>query len=67
MKKVLCVCAACLVLACFTTSCNKKCTCKTYAAGVVMKTTEMELDKGQKCADYTQIVVEDPKTGIECK
>lgn len=67
MKKVLCVCAAALVLAFFSTSCNKKCTCKTYTAGVVVKTYEIELDKGQKCADYTGLIVEDPKTGVECR
>ncbi|MCR4680538.1 MAG: hypothetical protein K5636_02875 [Bacteroidales bacterium] len=67
MKKVLCICAATLMLAALSTSCNKKCECKTYVAGVVSVTNEIELDKGQKCADYTNIITEDPMTGIECK
>ena len=40
--------AATLLLAGVATSCNKKCECKTYVAGVVTTTTEMELDKGKK-------------------
>lgn len=67
MKKVLCICAAGMLLAFFSTSCNKKCECKTYTLGVVVNTSEIELDKGEKCADYTAIVTEDPKSGIECK
>ena len=67
MKKVLCILAAGLMIAALSTSCNKKCECKTYAAGVVVTTSEIELDKGEKCADYTALVTEDPKSGIECK
>lgn len=67
MKKVLCICAAGLMIAALATSCNKKCECKTYVAGVVTTTTTMELDKGKKCSDYTGLISEDPKTGIECK
>ena len=69
MKKVVLALAAIAVVACFTfTSCNKKCTCKTYAAGVVTVTQEdMEIDKDKKCSDYTALVSTDPKTGVECK
>lgn len=68
MKKVLCIAAATLMIAALSTSCNKKCECKTYAAGVVVGNSyEIELDKGQHCSDYTKLVSEDPKTGIECK
>lgn len=67
MKKVLCIVAATLMIAAVSTSCNKKCECKTYAAGVVISTNTMELDKGKKCSDYTGLISEDPKTGVECK
>lgn len=67
MKKVMAIFGAALLLAGVATSCNKKCECKTYVAGVVTTTTEMELDKGKKCSDYSAIITEDPKTGVECK
>jgi hypothetical protein len=67
MKKVMAIFGAALLLAGVATSCNKKCECKTYVAGVVTTTAEMELDKGKKCSDYTAIITEDPKTGVECK
>jgi len=67
MKKLLVVLAAAGLLFAMS-SCNKTCTCKTYAAGIVTYTQEdMEIDKGKKCADYTKIITEDPKTGVECK
>lgn len=70
MKKVVLALAAVAVVACFSlTSCNKKCTCKTYAAGVVVQTTEdVELDRDtyKKCSDLNTIVLADPKTGMEC-
>lgn len=67
MKKALVI-IACVALVGAFTSCNKKCTCKTYAAGVVTVTQEdVEIDKDKKCSDYTAIVSEDPKTGVECK
>lgn len=68
MKKVLLALAAIAVVACFS-SCNKHCTCKTYVAGVVTVTNEdVELDKDsyKKCSDMNTIVVEEPKTGVEC-
>lgn len=59
------------MVAMFTTSCNKKCTCKTYLNGVVMTTSEdVELDKDsyKKCSDMNTIVtVSDKKNGMECK
>ena len=58
---------AALLVAGVATSCNKKCECKTYVAGVVATTTEIELDKDEKCSDYTGIISQDPKTGVECK
>ena len=67
MKKVMAIFGAALLLAGVATSCNKKCECKTYVAGVVTKTTTQEIDKDQTCADYTQLITEDPKTGIEGK
>ena len=68
MKKVVLALAAIAVVACFSlTSCNKKCECKTYAAGIVATTSEIEVESGKKCKDYTRLVTEDPKTGVECK
>ncbi len=69
MKKVLLTLAAIATVACFS-SCNKHCTCKTYAAGVVVSTEEdVELDKDtyKKCSEMNKIVVADPKTGVECE
>lgn len=66
MKKIVLALAVIATVACFS-SCNKKCTCKTYVAGVVTLTEEdVEVDKDKKCKDYTAIITEDPKTGIEC-
>lgn len=67
MKKILAIFAATLMLAGVATSCNKKCECKTYTLGVVANTSEVEVENGKKCSDYTAIVTEDPKTGVECK
>lgn len=68
MKKIVLALAAVAVVACFSlTSCNKKCECKTYVAGVVASTTEVEVESGKKCKDYTILVSEDPKYGQECK
>ena len=68
MKKVLLTLAVIATVACLS-SCNKHCTCKTYAAGVVVSTEEdVELDKDtyKKC-EMNKIVVADPKTGVECE
>lgn len=68
MKKVFLSLAAIAVVACMA-SCNKVCTCKTYAAGVVVSTEEdIELDKDsyKSCEELSAIVIENPKTGIEC-
>ena len=69
MKKVVIALAAIAMIACFT-SCNKVCTCKTYAAGVVIATAEdVELDKDsyKKCSDMNTIAtVAGTKNGIEC-
>jgi len=68
MKKIALAMAAIAMVACFA-SCNKKCTCKTYAAGVVVDTKEeVELDKDsyKSCSDMNAIVVANPKTGVEC-
>ena len=71
MKKIVLAFAAIAMLAMFTTSCNKKCTCKTYLAGVVMTTTEdVEIESGKKCKDMGTIYSDDEgnnKTGVECK
>ncbi len=70
MKKIVCIAAACLLVAGLSTSCNKNCTCKTYAAGVVVTTTEnVELDRDsyKKCSDMNTVtMILDKKTGIEC-
>jgi hypothetical protein len=70
MKKLLCVCAACLLVAALSTSCNKKCQCKTYVGGTVQSTWETELDKDSynKCSDLNTVVtIAGTKNGIECK
>ena len=68
MKKIMAIFAATLLLAGVATSCNKKCECKTYAAGVVVgNPVEMEVESGKKCSDYTNLITQDPKTGYECK
>lgn len=70
MKKIMAICAATLMLAGVATSCNKKCECKTYLAGVVTGTTELELDKDsyKKCSDMNTVVeINGTKNGIECK
>lgn len=70
MKKIVLALAAIAMVALFTTSCNKKCTCKTYAAGVVVTTAEdVELDKDsyKKCSDMNTVVtIAEKKTGLEC-
>ncbi|MCF0212186.1 MAG: hypothetical protein HUK17_04760 [Bacteroidales bacterium] len=69
MKKVFLAIAAIAAVACMT-SCNKVCTCKTYAMGVVVTTVEdVELDKDSysKCADMnTVVMIGDKKNGMEC-
>ena len=69
MKKIVLAIAVIAVVACFS-SCNKKCTCKTYANGVVVRTDEdVELDKDtyKKCSDMNSILIANPKTGLECE
>ena len=69
MKKIMVICAATLMLAGLATSCNKKCECKTYLAGVVTSTTELELDKDsyKKCSDMNTVIdINGTKNGIEC-
>jgi hypothetical protein len=66
MKKIV-LAIAVIALAAGFVSCNKKCTCKTYANGVVISTQEdVEIDEG-KCADMNSIVIANPKTGLECE
>ncbi len=69
MKKVLCILAAVALVAVFSTSCNKKCTCKGYEAGEVIATaTEKNPNKNIKCKDYTDVkTYDDGKWGVECK
>ena len=69
MKKIVLALAGIATVALFS-SCNKHCTCKTYAAGVVVDTQEdVELDKDtyKKCSDMNAIIIADPKTGLECE
>lgn len=68
MKKVLCVCAAALVLAFFSTSCNKKCQCTTYVNGVETLTPDpFEVESGKKCKDYnSEVTVLGVTTEVKC-
>ncbi len=66
MKKIVLALAVIATVACFS-SCNKKCECKTYLDGAVVTTNEMEVESGKKCKDYTALLTEDPKNGVECK
>lgn len=69
MKKVMAIFGAALLLAGVATSCNKKCECKTYLNGVVMSTTELELDKDsyKKCSEMNTVIeVNGTKNGLEC-
>ena len=69
MKKVLCVLAAVAMVAFFSTSCNKKCTCKTYRDGKVVDTvTDDNPDTHYKCSEYTTLVtVNGKKNGLKCQ
>lgn len=69
MKKLLLVLLAIVLTAAVSTSCNKKCTCKEYAAGVVVATQEdVELDRDtyKKCSDL-DTYSESISTGLKCK
>ena len=71
MKKVVLALAAVAMVACLA-SCNKNCTCKTYAAGVVVSTAEdVELDGDtyKKCSDMNNVAnIEGVgKSGLECE
>lgn len=68
MKKVLCVCAAALLLAFFSTSCNKKCQCTTYLNGVEVSTgTAFEVESGKKCKDYnSEVTLLGQTTEVKC-
>lgn len=67
MKKVILALGVIATVACFT-SCNRTCTCKTYAAGVVIATADdVELESGKKCSDLNTYVESiGGKTGVEC-
>ncbi|MBR6048542.1 MAG: hypothetical protein IKP83_00070 [Bacteroidales bacterium] len=65
MKKIV-LAIAVIALAAGFVSCNKKCTCKTYANGVVISTQE-DVEVDGKCADMNNIVIANPKTGVECE
>lgn len=71
MKKIVLALAAIAMVAMFTVSCNKTCTCKTYAAGIVVHTQEdIEVESGKNCKDMGTIYSDENgnnKTGIECK
>lgn len=69
MKKVLCVCAAALILAFFSTSCNKKCVCTTYVNGVEVSTgTTFEVENGKKCKDYnSEVTILGQTKTVKCK
>ena len=69
MKKVLCVLAAVAMVAVFSTSCNKKCTCKTYEAGQVIATVTVDNpNTNVKCSTYSATAdYGQGKEGVECK
>lgn len=54
-------------------SCDKKCKCKTYAAGVVVSESEVTISKDnenvKRCSDLTTVadINDELKTGVECK
>ena len=56
MKKIVLALAVVAMAAGFV-SCNKKCTCKTWAAGQVVSTQE-DVEVDGKCADQNKIVTE---------
>ncbi len=66
MKKVLLLLAGVALLAAVSTSCNKGCVCKTYAAGLLLTSQEVEVAEGQTCSDYTNYD-EASSTGVKCK
>lgn len=75
MKKLLVVLAAAAMLFAMS-SCNKTCTCKTYALGNVVATVEdVKIDKDntniKKCSDMNTVATVNgdaaTKTGVECK
>ena len=66
MKKVLLLLAGVALLAVFSTSCNKGCVCKTYAAGVLLSSQEVTVEDGQTCSDYTTYD-ESISTGMKCE
>lgn len=68
MKKALCILAAVAMVAVFSTSCNKGCTCKEYENGKVVSTqTYDKLNKEQCKALSIVVTTSDGKTGVECK
>ena len=69
MKKVFLALGVIATVACFT-SCQKTCTCKTYANGVLVSTQEdVEVSDGKKCSDLNAIIIEDEAhlTGTKCR
>ncbi len=68
MKKVLCICAVGLLLGFFTTSCDKKCQCKTYVNGALSTTGDpFEVESGKKCSDYnSSVTVFGVTTEVKC-
>ncbi len=65
MKKIV-LAIAVVALAAGFVSCNKKCTCKTWANGVVISTQE-DVEVDGKCADMNNLVSTSPKWGLECE
>ena len=70
MKKLLIVSAVVLFGFSFV-SCDKNCSCQTWAAGVAIgEAKETKLESGKKCKDLNTYIVDsngENKTGIECK
>jgi hypothetical protein len=68
MKKVLCILAAVAMVAVFSTSCKKGCTCKTYSNGDVVATATYENISKDQCKALTVVATgSEGKTGVECK
>lgn len=71
MKKLLCVIAACLMIAAVSTSCNKNCTCKTYVNDSLTATAE-DIDISNtnysKCSDMdSKVTLLGQTTEVKCR
>lgn len=69
MRKLVCIVTACMILAFVSTSCNKRCVCKTYVAGIVTETedgVEIDSDVYDSCSDLDNYN-DTFNSGIKCE